>query len=46
MRIEQTFVKVIDGKPFFSALYGMYLVTPNEMKMSAQAGQNGAVKKT
>jgi hypothetical protein len=35
------FCKDLDGKPFFSALYGMYMVTLNEpkavLKVSAQA---------
>jgi hypothetical protein len=44
------FCKAVDGKPLFSALYGMYTVTPNELKvvlkMSAQAAQSGAVNRT
>jgi hypothetical protein len=44
------FCKAADGKPLFSAPYGMYIVTPNELKavlkMSAQEGQSGAVNKT
>jgi hypothetical protein len=41
------FCKALDGKPLLSAPYGMYAVTQNELKavlkMSAQAGQSGAV---
>jgi hypothetical protein len=44
------FCEFLDGKPLFSALYGMYTVTPIELqavlKMSAQAGQRGAVNET
>jgi hypothetical protein len=44
------FCKGLDGKPLFSALYGMYTVTLKELKsvqkVSAQAGQSGAVNKT
>jgi hypothetical protein len=40
----------LDRKPLFSALHGMYMVTLNELKailkVTAQAGQSGAVKKT
>jgi hypothetical protein len=42
--------KILDGKPLFSALYGMYTVTLNELKavlkVSAQAGQSRGVNKT
>jgi hypothetical protein len=44
------FRKGLDGKPLFSALYGMYTVILNEMKavlkVSALAGQSGTVYKT
>jgi hypothetical protein len=44
------FCKGLDGKPLFSALYDMYTITLNGLKvvlkMSAQAGQSGAVNKT
>jgi hypothetical protein len=44
------FCKSIDGKLLLSPLYGMYTVTLNELKavlkVSAQAGQSDAVKKT
>jgi hypothetical protein len=44
------FCKGLDGKQLFSAVYGMYAITLNEMKavlkVSAQAGQSGAVNKT
>jgi hypothetical protein len=44
------FCKVPDGKPLFSAFYGMYAVMPNELKailkVSAQEGRSGAVNKT
>jgi hypothetical protein len=44
------FCKALDRKPLFSALYGMYAVTLNELKavlmVSAQAGQSDAVNKT
>jgi hypothetical protein len=40
------FYKAVDRKPLFSALYGIYTVTLNELKVSAQAGQSGAVNKT
>jgi hypothetical protein len=44
------FCKVLDGKLLFSALYGMYTVTLNELKavlmVNALAGQSGAVNKT
>jgi hypothetical protein len=44
------FCKCLDGKPLFTALYSMYAVTLNELKnvlkLSAQAGQSGAVNKT
>jgi hypothetical protein len=44
------FCKFLDGKSIFSALYGMYTVTLNKLKavlkVGAQAGKSGAVKKT
>jgi hypothetical protein len=44
------FCKAVDGKLLYSALYVVYPVTLNELKailkVSAQAGQSGAVKKT
>jgi hypothetical protein len=41
------FYKGLDGKPLFSALYGMYTVTLNEMKaVSAQAKHSVTVNKT
>jgi hypothetical protein len=44
------FSKILDGKPLFSAVYGMYRVTLNELKavlkMSAQAGRSGVVNET
>jgi hypothetical protein len=44
------FCKALDGKPLFSAVYIMYMVTLNKLKailkVSAQAGQSGAVNKT
>jgi hypothetical protein len=44
------FCKNLDGKPLFSALYDINMVTLNELKgvleMSAQAGQSGIVNKT
>jgi hypothetical protein len=44
------FCRALDGKPLFSALYGIYTVTMNElkaiMKVSAQAGQSRGVNKT
>jgi hypothetical protein len=40
------FCTFLDGKPLFSALYGMYMVTLKELKVNAQAGQNGAMNKT
>jgi hypothetical protein len=44
------FCKSLDGKPLFSAVYGMYAVTLNELKdffnMSSWAGQSGAMSKT
>jgi hypothetical protein len=47
---RSNFCKILDVKPLFGALYGMYTVTLNElkavMKVSAQAGQNGGVNKT
>jgi hypothetical protein len=42
--------KFLDGKQLFSALYGMYTVTLNELKVvfkvSAQAGQTDEVEST
>jgi hypothetical protein len=42
--------KTVDGKPLLSALYGIYMVTMNELKavlkVNAQAGQRGAVNRT
>jgi hypothetical protein len=44
------FCKALDGKPLFSALCDVYTVTLNELKavpkVSAQAGQSGALNKT
>ena len=44
------FCKLLNGKPLFSALYGMYTVTLKELqdvlKVNTQTGQNGAVNKT
>jgi hypothetical protein len=44
------FCKFLNGKPLFSALYGMLTVTLNElkavMKMNAQAGRSRAVNET
>jgi hypothetical protein len=44
------FCKALNGKPLFSALYGLCTVTLNELKavikVNAQAGQSGEVKKT
>jgi hypothetical protein len=44
------FCKILEGKPLFSALYGIYTLTLNELKavlkVDAQAGQCGAVTKT
>jgi hypothetical protein len=44
------FCAVLDGKPLFSALYGMYTVTLDEQKavwkVNAQAGRSGAVHET
>jgi hypothetical protein len=44
------FCKTLGGKLLFSALYSMYAVTLNELKailkVSAQAGQSGAVNKS
>jgi hypothetical protein len=44
------FCKGVDGKPLFMALYGIYMVTRNELKailkVSAQAGQSGTVHTT
>jgi hypothetical protein len=43
------FFKGVDGRPIFSALYGMYAVTLNNLKavleVSVKAGQSGAVSK-
>jgi hypothetical protein len=42
--------KILNGKPPFSALYGMYTVTLNELeaavRVSAQIGVGGGVSKT
>jgi hypothetical protein len=35
------FCKGLDGKELFSTLYGMYVVTLNELKVRVQAGQSG-----
>jgi hypothetical protein len=47
---ENNYCKALVGKPVFSALYGMYTVTLNElkaaMKASVKAGQSGAVNKS
>jgi hypothetical protein len=44
------FSKVLKGKALFSALYGIYTATLNELKavlkLSAWTGQSGAVNKT
>jgi hypothetical protein len=44
------FCKILKGKPLFSALYGIYTLTLNELKavlkVKAQAGKCGAVTKT
>jgi hypothetical protein len=44
------YCKALDGKPLFSILYSMYVVTLNELKailkVSAQAEKSGAVNKT
>jgi hypothetical protein len=44
------FRKALDEKPLFRALYGVYAVTLNELKVvlkvSAQLGQTDAVNKT
>jgi hypothetical protein len=44
------FCKILEGKRLFSALYGIYKLTLNELKavlkMKAQAGKCGAVTKT
>jgi hypothetical protein len=44
------FCKILNGKPLFSALYGTYTLTLNELKavlkVKAQAGKCGAVTKT
>jgi hypothetical protein len=49
-RNRANFCKILDRKPLFSALYGMYTVTLNELKavlkVSAQAGQSEGVNKT
>jgi hypothetical protein len=43
------FCIILEGKPLFSALYGIYTLTLNELKailkVNAQAGQYGAVTK-
>jgi hypothetical protein len=42
--------KILEGKPFFSALYGIYTLIWNELqavlKVNAQAGQWGAETKS
>jgi hypothetical protein len=42
--------KALEGKPLFSALYGMYTVTLNELKavikVTAQAGRSSAMNRT
>jgi hypothetical protein len=47
---RENICKALDGKLFFSALYGTYAVTLNKLKailkVSAQEGQSGAVNKT
>jgi hypothetical protein len=44
---KSKFCKILGGNPLFSALYGMYTVTLNELKVvlkvSAQAGQRDRV---
>jgi hypothetical protein len=44
------FCKILEGRLHFSALYGIYILTVNElkivMKVNAQAGQSGRVTKT
>jgi hypothetical protein len=44
------FCKILEGNPLFSALYGIYTLTLNELKavlkVNAQAGQCGAVTTT
>jgi hypothetical protein len=44
------FCKILKGKPLFSALYGIYTLTLNELKavlkVKAQTGKCGAVTKT
>jgi hypothetical protein len=44
------FYRVLQGKPLYNALCGMYTVKQNELKIvlkvSAQAGQSGVVNKT
>jgi hypothetical protein len=41
-----SFYKGLDGKPLFSTPYIMYTLTLNELKVSAQVGQSGVVRKT
>jgi hypothetical protein len=43
---QSKFCKALDGKQLSSVLYGMHPVTLNELKVSVQEGQNGAVNKT
>jgi hypothetical protein len=47
---RENFCKILNGKLLFSALYGIYSLTFNELKtvlkVSAQAGQSGAVTKS
>jgi predicted RNA binding protein with dsRBD fold (UPF0201 family) len=44
------FLKILERKPVLGALYGMFTVTLNELKVvlkvNAQAGQSGVVNKT
>jgi hypothetical protein len=44
------FYKFLDGKPLFSALYGMYMITLKELqavlKVNSQTGRSVAVNKT
>jgi hypothetical protein len=43
---RENFCKGLDGQLLFSALYGTYMVTMNELKASAQARQSGVAKKS
>jgi hypothetical protein len=44
---RESLCKILDGKPLFSSLCGMYIMKLNDlkvvMKVSAQAEQSGAV---